>query len=320
MCSILRNFRAREADSRTVFTSRAWLAGLAALLAVALPAPVQAAPPVASTDVAVEEKDGVTLYQASGLKGSIPLKKVYKVDPSGDSGHYELEFASASMNTEMQIQAKFVVPSGMTFKSFEVRTTNGPTQVTPAGADSWDGQTIIDKVTVSPWNMNRVLQQCALQLQKADGTFKDSATFDLVADSTELVRGNGIASFPNAPPGGASSYTGMVKPRTRVTAFIVAEGRKGEDSREVKRVLSESPARKPTANAATGKLARPVLTAGTLKRPGTSPKPQPAPTGRLTARPSGPVPAKDRFERTKPHVNVSGSTSDPTRKVRLPQP
>jgi hypothetical protein len=315
MRSILRNFREAEAGSRAACTWRVVLAGLAVLLA----APALAAPPVASTDLAVEEKAGVTLYQASGLKGSIPLKKVYKVDPSGDTGHYELEFASAGMNTQMQIMAKFVVPAGMTFKSFEVRTTNGPTQVTPAGADKWDGQTIIDKVTVSPWNLNRVLQQCVQQLQQPDGSFKDSATFDLVADSTEVVRGKGIATPPNAPPGSATSATGTVKPKTRVTAYIVAEDRKGADGREAGRLRTESPARKPPTAPATRKPVRPAATADTLK-PGTSRKPQAASSGRLTARPSRPVPAKERFERTKPHVNVSGAASEASRKIRAAKP
>jgi hypothetical protein len=314
MCSILRIFCARE-TLRAVCSLGIWLAALSLTTA-------HAAPPVASGDLAAAGKDGVTVYQASGLKGSIPLKKVWKPDASGDTGTHVLEFASPNMNTQMQVQAKFAVPSGMVFKSFEVRTTNGNTQVTPAGADEWDGQTIIDKVTVSPWNMNRVLQQCIAQLDLGGGNFKDSATFDLVADSTEIVRGDGIAEHPNAPPGSAASFSGSFRPRTRVTAYIVASERKGTG---IKRVPSDRATFQPATGAAGSKPVRPSLTresansAGGLKMPGAAPrKPQTAPAGDLKAT-IGPVPARDRFYRTKPHVNV-GTGGSASRKVGAGKP
>ena len=310
-------FPHRDAISQAAGVSGVWFAGLAALLAILSATTTQAAPPVASGDLAAKEKAGVTLYQASGLKGSIPLKKVWKPDDSGDTGRYVLEFASGNMNTEMQIQAKFAVPSGMVFKSFQIHTTNGPTQVTPAGADEWDGQTIIDKVTVSPWNMNRVLSQCVQQLDQGDGNFKDSATFDLVADSTEIIRGNGVAENPNAPPGSASSYSGTVKPRTRVTAYIVSADRKGADSREVKRVSSERPAVKPTIGTAAVKPTRLAPAVGELKMPAAGRKPQPAAVGELKGI-GGTSPAKDTFIRTKPHVNVG--TAEAARKIRGSKP
>ena len=305
-------------------SSRSWLGGLAALLVATT---AYADPPVASTDLSAGEKVGVTVYQVNGLKGSIPLKKVYKVDPSGDTGHYELQFASNNMNTQMQIMAKYVVPAGMTFKSFEIHTANGPTQVTPAGADSWDGQTIIDKVTVSPWNMSRVLQQCIAHLQNGDGTFKDSATFDLQADTTEVIRGNGIATPPNAPPGSASSSSGTMKPRTRVTAYIVAEERKGSESpRDAQRVLpaeNRVEARRPVLQPnglppSSGRvvttppnvrLPQPVVPAvrqpvpATVRLPVATPQPPRTPAARLTGT-VNPIPAKDRFERTKPHMSA----------------
>lgn len=287
---------------RRFFISGSPLSGLAALLCATA---VYAAPPVASTDLSAGERAGVTVYQVNGLKGSIPLKKVYKVDPSGDTGRYELQFASGQMNTEMQIMAKFVVPAGMTFKSFEVHTANGPQQVTPAGADSWDGQTIVDKVTVSPWNMSRVLQQCVAHLRNNDGTFKDSATFDLQADSTEVIRGNGIATPPNAPPGSAASASGTMTPKTRVTAYIVGEDRKGAaPAREAKRVAPPRQVLQPTnVPLSNGRVT--MTPTANVRLPGAVPQSQPQrlPSARLTGS-ANPLPAKDRFERTKPHVNA----------------
>lgn len=271
----------------------------ALLLLVWLASSALAQPPVAANELATAEKPGVTLYQVSGLKGSIPLKKVYKVDPSGDTGHYELEFASSKLNTDLEIMAKFVVPSDMTFVSFELRTANGPKQVTTAGADSWDGKTLIDKVTVSPWNMNRVLQQCIAQLDNGDGTFKSSATFDLEADATEVIRGKGIAKFPNAPPGSASSLEGTMRPRTRVTAYIASEERRG-GVREASRVTMPRVVLPPR------EVERPVVNQTT--NPAVSPPPQRQPVApvRLTGT-VNPMPAKERFERTKPHVNARSS-------------
>lgn len=256
----------------------------------------------------------MTLYQASGLSGKIPLKKVQVADPSGDTSHYELQFASGNINTKMEFQAKFVVPEGMVFKGFEIGTFNGPTSVTPAGADSWDGQTIIDKVTVSPWNMNHVLEQCVAHLQQADGSFKSSATFDLEASITEYVRGKGIATFPNAPPGSASVSNAKVKPRTRVTAYIVEESRRSEAGREMRRLSGARPAqREPIRTIRPGRPA-PQRDAGSAA-PATQAKfqaevsmppsrqPQPAAPQRLGASPSSSA-IKDRFERKKLGVPV----------------
>jgi hypothetical protein len=315
MCLKTHNIFASGVVLRALFAPSALLNGLVAMLAMLLAAPAQAQPPVGPTGVATAEKVGVTLYQASGLHGRVPIKKVYKVDPSGDTGSYVLEFASANMNTKMEFEAKFVVPAGMVFKSFELGTFNGPIQVTPASADSWDGQTIIDKVTVSPWNMNHVLEQCIAHLTNPDGTFKDSATFDLEAGLTEYVRGKGIATFPNAPPGGASSDSAQVKPRTRVVAYLVEESRKSEGSREIKRLSSDRPAvrlpgspsarpgrpapSRDTGSGASG--AKPKFDVQVL--PGRSRLPQSASAGRLSGG-STPAAAKETFQRKKPHVNV----------------
>jgi hypothetical protein len=288
---------------------------LATLLALAaVPGRVQAQPPLGPTELAAEEKVGVTLYQASGLTGKIPLKKVQVVHPTGDTSHYELQFASSNMNTKMEFQAKFVVPAGMVFKSFEIFTFNGPTSVTPAGADSWDGQTIIDKVTISPWNMNHVLEQCVAHLKQADGSYKSSATFDLEASLTELVRGKGIATFPNAPPGSASSYSAEVKPRTRVTAYIVEESRRSEEGRPMRRLSGARPAERepirtirparPAPQGGSGSAA--PATQATFQAEVLSPlvrKPQSSAPRRLTASPSSSA-AKETFQRKKPHVNV----------------
>jgi len=321
MCSKIYNYRGRWVALRTAFSPDVLLAGLVALLALFCGAPAQAQPPVGPTQVAAEEKIGVTLYQASGLHGKIPLKKVYKADPSGDTGQYVLEFASGNMNTKMDFEAKFVVPSGMVFTSFNVSTFNGPVGVTPAGADSWDGQTIIDKVTVSPWNMNHVLEQCIAHLEQPDGTFKDSATFDLQADITEFVRGKGICKFPNAPPGSASSYSAQVKPRTRVTAYIVEESRIGSGSREPKRLsLDQSGSRQPSGQSGTKHIIcddHKVI--GTRPTSQGSSSPRPTSSGRVTAGSSSTA-IKDTFHRPKPHVNVSDLPLKRGTGGRLPSP
>ena len=303
------HYRNRSSASRCVPTAGVFIAALLAISSA--PARIQAQPPMGPTQVAAEEKVGVTLYQASGLTGKIPLKKVQVVDPSGDTSHYELQFASGNMNTKMEFQAKFVVPAGMVFKSLEIGTFNGPTSVTPAGADSWDGQTIIDKVTVSPWNMNHVLEQCIAHLRQPDGTFKNSATFDLQADITEFVRGKGVATFPNAPPGSAMTDSAQVKPRTRVTAYIVEESRKGEAGRAINRLSGDRPAvrlpgtsvrpsrpapQRETDSAAPAKPAK--FQAEVLSIPPR--RPQTAAPRRLSASSSS-SPAKEQFQRKKPH-------------------
>jgi|GEM_PF-5683601 len=306
------NLCARNILRRGASVSGVLLATLFALSAT--PVRVQAQPPVGPTQVAAEEKIGVTLYQASGLSGKIPLKKVQVVDPSGDTSHYELQFASGGMNTKMDFEAKFVIPAGMVFTSFEVSTTNGNVNVTPAGANSWDGQTMIDKVTVSPWNMNRVLQQCVDHLKKADGSFKDSATFDLQADLTEIVRGNASCKFPNAPPGAFSSYSGQVKPRTRVTAYIVEESRIGRGGREPKRLsLDQSGSRQPSGQSGSNHIIcddhKVIGTRPTSQGQGT--------TGSSSAA------AKDKLDRKKPQVRVSSDLPlkrGTTGQSRVPQP
>jgi hypothetical protein len=211
------------------------------------------------------------------------------------------------MNTKMDFQAKFVVPAGMVFKAFEIGTFNGPIQVTPASADSWDGQTIIDKVTVSPWNMNHVREQCIAHLTTPDGTFKDSATFDLQADLTELVRGSGIATFPSAPPGHASNYSAKVTPKTRVTAYLVEESRRSEAGREMRRLSGARPAQRepiktvrPTRPAPQIGSGSTAATQATFQAEVLSPpvrKPQLATPQRNQAYGG----AKETFQRTKPH-------------------
>jgi hypothetical protein len=299
--------------------------GLAALLATIPLAAAQAQPPAGPGNIAAAEKVGVTLYQANGLNGKIPLKKVWKVHPSGDSGQYVLEFASANMNTKLNIKAKFAMPDGMVFTSFEVSTHNGPQQVSTAGADSWDGQTLIDEVTVSPWNMNRVLQQCIDHLTNPDGTFKDSATFDLVASETEQIRGKGICKYPNAPPGALSSYNGKMTPKTRVEAYIVSTDRRGEGTRDNARLSSSSdvPSRRPTADQPTRRplpgrpsVDKPTPTIPATRLPQTQVPPRRVPQagsalpgagGRLIADAPKASFAKEQFQRTKPHVNASSS-------------
>jgi hypothetical protein len=295
MCMNLQGQLAR----RAAVSTGAWLAGLVALLAC-WSAPLKAQPPVGPTDIAAAEKVGVTLFQVNGFNGKIPLKKVYHVDPAGDSGHYELDFASAGMNTKMEWKAKFVIPPGMIFKSFEVFTANGPIQITPASADTWDGQKIIDEVTLSPWSLNHVLQQCKQQLTNPDGTFKDSATFDLQASEVEVVRGKGICTFPNAPPGSASSSSGKATPKTRVTAYIVGGAQHATGSPEAKKLTAERSTASPTRLPAS----RPTQPAGPRGSGGGASVKKPA-LGTLVLPTGGGTAAKDRFERTKPHVNAA---------------
>ena len=283
---------------RATLSGGAWLVGLAALLACCS-APVQAQPPVGATNVAAAEKIGVTLFQVNGFNGQVPMKKVYKVDPSGDSGHYELDFASGGMNTKMAWKAKFVLPAGMIFKSFELLTANGPIQIAPASADTWDGQKIIDEVTLSPWNMNRVRQQCIQQLTNPDGTFKDSATFDLQADLVEVVRGKGICTPPNAPPGSASSYSGQSTPKTRVKAYIVGGAQNSTVGPEAKKLSAGQTAAKATGTPAS----QPTQPAGPRGSSSGASIQKPA-LGTLVL-PTGGTAAKDHFERTKPHVNAA---------------
>jgi hypothetical protein len=312
MCIGIRFTRFQASQLRSGLIPGAMLTGLLALLALSVAAPVRAQPPVGPSQLAAKEKIGVTLYQVNGFKGKIPLKKVYKVDPSGDTGHYELEFASSGMNTKMDWEAKLVVPSGMVFKSLEVSTFNGNVNVNPASADSWDGQTIIDKVTVSPWNMNHVLQQCIDHLKQPDGTFKDTATFDLQADLTELVRGKGIWNAPSAPPGSFSSDSEQVKPKTRVTAYIVEESRKSEGGKEVKRLTSGRPAARmpssqntrpagPAPKRDTGSRVSPAkATFEAQVLPARPRMPRPASSGQLIGDSAGAA-AKEKFDRKKPH-------------------
>jgi hypothetical protein len=306
-CHTLAARSARRAASSPVV----WSMGLVALLAASAPW-AQGQPPVGPTNVATEEKVGVTVYQVNGFNGEIPLKKVYKVDPSGDTGHYELEFASGNMNTKMQWKAKFIMPPGMIFKSFELFTANGPIQVTPASADTWDGQKLIDEVTLSPWSMSHVLQQCKQQLTNPDGTFKDSATFDLQANEVDQVRGKGICTFPNAPPGSASSYSGKATPKTRVKAYIVGGGQKATVGGDATRLSSGRPAARPPSRIPTGRPSRPMPPRDTggasVKKPATG----------VLVLPSGGTAAKEKFVRTKPHVNVAPSSSQPASRIVKP--
>src|SRR5262245_27507697 len=304
----------RNLNPRCIRVHGVLLTGVMALLAFGLTLPALAQPPVGPTDVAAADKIGVTLYQGNGFSGKVPLKRIYKADPSGDTGHYELEFASDNMNTKMDWKAKFKMPAGMILKSFELSTANGPIQVTTAGADSWDGQTLIDTVTLSPWNLNRVLQQCIDHLKQPDGSFKDSATFDLQADLTELVRGKGICTAPNAPPGSASSYSGQATPKTRVTAYIVNPAQKVTSDGRPDRLSQPRPGRLPPSDSGIGGAGHQPAS-GTLVLP-TGPRlPQPASAGRLIAEPKR-TEARETFKRTKPHVNFGV----PVRQLQSAQP
>jgi hypothetical protein len=221
----------------------------------------------------------------------------------------------------------------MVFTSFEVSSHNGPQQVSTAGADSWDGKTLIDEVTVSPWNMNRVLQQCIDQLTNPDGTFKNSATFDLVASETEQIRGKGICKLPNAPPGALSSYNGKMTPKTRVEAYIVNADRRGAETRDNARLSSSdsaSPAStdKPTRRPLPGRpsvdkpsTGIPATRVPTSRLPQTQVPPRrvpqagsaiPGASGRLIGDASQATLGKEKFQRTKPHVNASSSQPKPT--------
>ena len=103
----------------------------------------------------------------------------------------------------------------------------------------------------------------------------------------------------SCPPGSATSFSGTMKPRTRVTAYIVSADRKGADSRDVKRVAPGLP------------------TTGALKLPPSGRQPQPAASGELQVI-GGVIPAKERFIRNKPHVNVG--TPEAARKIRAAKP
>ncbi len=196
-----------------VFAAFALLASLA-----------HAAPPLGPTNLGIETKPGVTLYQANGLRGSIPLKKVWVSYPSGDDGYWDLEFASSNMNTNVQFIAKFVLPGNTDFKSFQVKlyNSNVPNNVsiTPTSADQWDGVTMIDKVMLNPWSLNNVLAQCKDHLTNGDGTFKNSATFTLLAGQLDSVKATGMYVYSGTSNVGSMSSLPL-KPRTRVTAYLV---------------------------------------------------------------------------------------------------
>ena len=146
--------------------------------------------------------------------------------------------------------------------------------------------------------------------KQADGSFKSSATFDLEASITEYVRGKGIATFPNAPPGSAMSDSAQVKPRTRVTAYIVEESRRSEAGREMRRLSGARPADRlhfkfPVKTQREAGSAAPA-TQATFQAEVLSPpfrQPQSAAPQRLKTNPSSSA-AKETFQRKKPHVNV----------------
>ena len=77
--------------------------------------------------------------------------------------------------------------------------------VSPATADAWDGKTMIDKVSIAPWSMVNVLNQCEQQLGNPDGSYKSSATFDLQPGSSERVLAQGFSRHPNAGPAGTQN-------------------------------------------------------------------------------------------------------------------
>lgn len=191
------------------------------LLATLFTAPARAAGP---DQLAAPEKIGVTLYQINGFKGQIPLKIVSKLVNGNEVK--SLEFAHPNgMNENMQFMAKAVAPSGMIYKSFQISTVNGVASVTPASADQYDGKTIIDKVTLKPWQLSNVLQQCRTHMANGSG-WKSEATFDLQVNSN-VVHGKAVfalAANPNDPTKW-TSRSATVSPKTRVRAYLVSSSR-----------------------------------------------------------------------------------------------
>lgn len=175
-----------------------------------------------------KEKVGVTLSQASGLKGTIYLKVVPQINPQGEHTGDKLEFYT-TMNTQMKWLVRFNLPPGRDFKGLDIGAHTQGASVSPATADSWDGKTMIDKVTVKPWSMVRVLAQCEQQLRKPDGTYRQTAVFNLKPNSTERVRAKGSCLLPGAPSSNTESFTAFAYPKTRVTAYVldVRSGRPG---------------------------------------------------------------------------------------------
>ncbi len=289
--------------------------------------------PLGAHELAAPEKVGVTLYQINGFTGTVPMKEVYVVEP-GPWTHTQLEFASSTMNEQMQFMAKAVAPPGMIFKSFGISTSNGHHQITPASADYFDGKKIIAKVTISPWPLNNLLKQCREQLTNPDGTFKNSVTFDLEVGAN-VVHGKAVFAYEADPgdPAKWQSRSATVHPKTRVTAYVVPAAAATAGSR--------SP-RSPGTTQTGGRALPPAVP--TVGRPAVRIPPRGAipegPSGsanyqggrvpgrhqpgarhaidsRLRPAAHGPAAgAKPQFERTKPHVNSDQETSD----LRLPAP
>lgn len=163
---------------------------------------------------------GVTMYQASGLTGVIYLKAVPQINPQGEYTGDKLELYN-SVNTKMKWMVRFDLPQGRDFVGLSVSANTTGASVSPATADSWNGQTMIDKVSIAPWSINRVLQQCEQHLRNPDGTYKTSAVFNLQPNLTERVKVDGHCRLPGAPPSNTESYSAQAYPRTRVTAYVL---------------------------------------------------------------------------------------------------
>ncbi len=177
------------------------------------------------------EKTGVTLYQIDGFRGTVPMKVVSGVGSHGNEVT-QLVFASSNMNQTMQWMAKAVAPSGTVFKSFEVSTSNGIVGVTPNSADSYDGKTIVAKVSLKPWRLSSLLRQCREQMTNPDGSFKDSVTFDLQGGA-DIVHGKAVFAYEADPndPTKWLSRTARAYAKTRVTVHLVNSHKQAKPKR-----------------------------------------------------------------------------------------
>lgn len=224
---------------------------LAAVLGLTLSASALAQPTGGPSGLKSPAKKGVTLYQANGLTGTIYLKAVPQINPQGEYTGDKLDFLY-TMNTNMKWLVRYDLPNGHAFKGLSVSAHSQGANVSPATADSWDGATMIDTVTIKPWSLSRILQQCEQHLKKADGSYKASAVFNLQPGASERVRAQGVSIPPGAPPSNTQSASAVVFPTTRVNVYVLdvrsaQKPRSSGFSQEVNlQIRNPIPATKPT--------------------------------------------------------------------------
>lgn len=227
------------------------LCGLALIFGLSMAVPANAQRFGGPTGLTTPVKKGVTLYQANGLTGLIYLKKVPQINPQGEYTGDKLEYMS-TMNTQMKWLVRFDLPPGNEFRGLSVAAHSQGATVTAATADSWNGTTMIDTVSVVPWSLNGILQQCEQQLKKPDGTYKQSAVFNLQPGISERVRAAGYHAAPGAPSSNTQSATATTNPTTRVTVYVldVRAGQKprrsGFSQQLNPKVKSMMPTKRPT--------------------------------------------------------------------------